>query len=117
MAFLVNHHHYFHCENEIEVLKQLLIINQQNSKIMAANDDLLAKIDTLQTTVNDVQQKLADALAAKDALIAQQQAQLDALNVAKSALETELASSVTPEQTQAAIAKIDTVIADVASTV
>ncbi len=116
MTITVNHYHHFTGDHSSEILKQLYIIQKQNLKIMAANDDLLAKIESLQTTVNDVQQKLADALAAKDALIASQQAQLDALGAAKVALEAELANSVTPDQTTAVIAQIDAVIADVAST-
>lgn len=83
---------------------------------MASTEELTAKLDELQTTVDDVQQQLADANAAKDQLLAQQATQIEALNTAKAALEAELANSVSPEQTKAAIAKIDATIADVKST-
>lgn len=116
MTITINHHHYFHAGMEEELLNQFLLINTKLQQIMDSNQELLDKIAELATTVDSVQQQLSDANAAKDALIAQQAAQLEALGAAKAALETELANSVSPEQTQAAIAQIDAVIADVAST-
>lgn len=79
-------------------------------QLMAGNDDLQAKLDSLQTTVDDVQARLATAQG-------QLQTALDAALAAKTALEAELANSVNPEQTQAAIDKIDAITADVAGTV
>lgn len=112
-------HHHFH--NDLE--EKLLLIIKTQKKIMDSNEELNSKLDTLQTTVDDVQQKLIvaeaaeqTALAAKDKAIADLTAANEALVTAKTALQAELTNSVSPAQTQAAITKIDALTADVLST-
>ena len=95
------------------VLLQLCISISNHFKlktIMGSNEDLSQKLTDLQSAVDDVQQKVAT----KDA---QLQTALDAALAAKTALEAELANSINPTQTQAAIAQLDATIADINSTV
>lgn len=69
---------------------------------MGAVEELNAKIDQLQAAVDEKQAQLEQTIGA--------------LQQANVALQAELGNSVTPAQTQAAIDRINTVIADVAST-
>lgn len=100
------HHHYAAPGLTQE---QFLFITQKLENIMSATQDLDDKITALETAVNEKQAQLEAANAAL-------QTQLSVLTEAKAALEAELANSVNAEATQAAIARIDAVIADVAST-
>lgn len=97
-----NHYHGFSEE-------QFSLIIKNQKKIMDATQQLNDKIDQLQAAVDDKQAQLE---AANTAL----KTQIDVLNAAKEALTAELANSVNPDATNAAIARIDAVIADVAST-
>lgn len=91
------------------VLEQSLLTNKNLQTIMASNADLTAKLDELQASIDDKQAELETNNATLKATN-------EALTVSKTALEAELANSVNPEQTQAAIAKVDAAIADIKST-
>lgn len=107
-----------------EILKQLLLIKNQNSQIMALIDDLTAqvadlntKVDSLQATVDAEQADIAALLATNAQVVTDLNAQITALN-------EQIAAGATPAQLQiiadgltAISAKVDAASADVASTI
>lgn len=99
------------------ILKQLKFQNQKLDFIMGATQDLNDKAAELQVTVDDVQARLAASEEANSEYVAQLEANLAAAEAAKVALTAELANSVTPEDTAAAIAQLDATIADIKSTI
>jgi hypothetical protein len=111
-------------EYEAKILKQLSIINNQNSKIMALIDDLTAQVadlstktDLLQTTLDAEQLAIAELLATNAQVVTDPNAHIVALN-------EQISNGATPEQLQAIVdglttisAKVDAASEDVASTV
>ena len=85
-------------------------IIKQNSKIMGAFEDLSAKVDELQVTVDTTQEKVTTLLTQKDTTIAALQA-----HVAE--LEAAAGTGLTPEQVVALTEKVNVIIADVSATV
>ena len=88
----------------------LLFIIKQQTKIMGQFEDLSAKIDELQGTVDSTQEQVATLLTEKTNTILALQA-----HVAE--LEAQVATGLTPEQLTASIEKLNAVIADVQGTV
>lgn len=119
----INVHHYIHNCGDDGINEKLLLIIKNQQTIMASNEELNSKLDELQTSIDEKQAELEAsnaALEAKDAALTAANETLttanEALTAAKTSLEAELANSVNPEQTQAAIAKVDASIADIKST-
>ena len=101
MAFVINHHHYFHCENETDILKQLSLIlkNQKNmadelATLTTAVADLQNSLDTKQLAISEAiaafEKTIADLTAqlATGATAAQLQTIIDSVTAAKSDLES-----------------------------
>lgn len=91
--------------NESEVIELLNKIFKQNSHTMAKIDDLNDKITTLQQTVNDEQQEIANALSAL-------QTEIQGLKDIIAA-----GGTATDEQLQTAITNIDAIIEDVKTSI
>lgn len=113
MGFRLDVYHHninnFDDEKIAKILEQSLLTNKTLQKIIMSNEKLQAKLDELQASVDE---KQAELEANNSVLTASN----EALAAAKAALEVELGNSINPEQTQAAIDKIDAIEADVKST-
>jgi formate-dependent nitrite reductase cytochrome c552 subunit len=98
--FTIHVHHHFHSEDDD--IQKLILKNLQI--IMGKLEDLDQKVNELQSTVDDVQEKIATRLAADDAIIAELKAKLEA------------GAGITNDELQSVIDKVEAARADLAAT-
>ena len=102
MAFIINHHHYFHCENETDILKQLSLIFKNQEKMADELATLTTAVADLQTSLDTKQADIAAAIAAFEKTIAD--------------LTAQLSGGATPAQLQTIIDSVTAAKADLEST-
>lgn len=54
MTITINHNHYFHSENESQILKQLLLITKNTISIMSKLDDINALVSGINDSTNNI---------------------------------------------------------------
>ena len=88
MPFTINHHHYYHFNNEGEILKQLSLIFKNQQNMANELETLTALVADLQTSLDVKQAAIASALAAFEKTIADLTAQLSTGGATAAQLQT-----------------------------
>ena len=102
MAFIINHHHYFHFENDGEIFKQLSLILKKQTNMADELATLTTAVADLQTSLDTKQAAIAEAIAAFEKTIAD--------------LTAKLSGGATPAQLQAIINSVTAAKTDLEST-
>lgn len=102
MTITINHHHYFHSDDEGQILKQLSIITLKLNNMADELATLNQLVTDLQTSVDTKQAAIASAIAAFEQTIAD--------------LTAQLAGGATPAQLQTIIDNVTAAKTDLEST-